>query len=239
MAPVEFKNSKFFYHQSRIIPTLDKKSFYMALFIIPTYYPPSIISKFLQIFKPLSWKVSKHSVTYSEYGDTIEGSTILLSATNTNMINDDSHGFELIKPPIINKCLNDFIYQPFNTDKYNIFDNKDQNLLKKEPSNSISNHPSSKTLFHLIKKGKPIEPGTAVIDSSGLVPSLCHPNENIFSRLFGITFTTEKGDEGIRKISAYEYASSFQFDNTFTTKLAESEENLDILEHSLPGKTSA
>lgn len=37
-APVKFKNSKFFYHQSRINPILDQKSFYMAVFIIPIYY---------------------------------------------------------------------------------------------------------------------------------------------------------------------------------------------------------
>ena len=183
----------------------------------------------------------KHQFSFTDYGDCIDDNAIIKIYINKSKCNTNT-GLSITIPPSIKVSINDHIYQPFNDERYGIYelgnDCKGKYYMQSSKASHI-NSKRSKITHHLLPNG--ITPstlaGSHIYDRNYPAPSLAPYNYNIFQQLFGIIYSNANKDV-VRQISLFEYVSCFNLNKNIAHTISSSLNNISVLDQALTGNVS-
>ena len=92
----------------------------LVLLQIPSGYDVSIVSKFADKLHNVEWKTFSHSIQYADFDDCVHDGCTLLVAINTRVVSRPEN-LQLMHPPKTNQNINQYIYEPFNTVQYSVY----------------------------------------------------------------------------------------------------------------------
>ena len=197
-------------------------------------------------------KCKTHSflAQFTQFNDLIDDSIIISIMMNQSLVNPKFKiNIFVPKPPENAKGFNEKIHKPFHKKEF-----------------SVSSFPSNTTIDYDTFIGKPIKnphnikikcrakatihscnnaelaptlQGSFVYDTHFPAPPVCSNNSNIFSKLFGIIYKAEDNNLHTKPISFFEYCNMFIMEYAITSKFSSNTKNIELLENSIPAKTSA
>ena len=152
------------------------------------------------------------------------------------------------KPPECTTGFNEKVYKNFHKKEFSISSfpsniTSDYDTFTgrpiKNPQNIKNKCRTIATVIPYNQDHAPTLQGSFVYDTQFPAPPICSNNSNVFKNLFGIIYKAEDNNLHTRPISFFEYYNMFNMEYEITCKFSNNPKNIDLLENSIPAKTSA
>jgi hypothetical protein len=179
------------------------------------------VDMFIRGLKAAHWKVMTRVVSYTDMGDSVADSCLVISAVHSSC-SSTVEPIVLKTPPSTNPSpIGLYIWEPFNRPEHSLcYGRHDVEFNHDESSKMIVSLPKSADSttsprliieYHLHRQGAngSIFAGSSVLSTASLCPPFeACPNQNMFQQFFGIEFHFEDRTY-VRAISAFEFTRCF------------------------------
>jgi hypothetical protein len=210
----------------------------------------SVHYMFIRGLKAAHWKVMTRVVSYTDMGDSVADSSLVISAVHSSC-SSTVEPIVLKTPPSTNPSpIGLYIWEPFNRPEHSLcYGRHDVEFNHDESSKMIVSLPKSADSttsprliieYHLHRQGAngSIFAGSSVLSTASLCPPFeACPNQNMFQQFFGIEFHFEDRTY-VRAISAFEFTRCFGLMEQLQYRLSHANYKYG-LDAAMPSRTSA